>query len=95
MLDTAKQEKKMEEFRMTKQLFRQTRRQDALQSDPLKLLEKHHHQKEETVDDLDLLIKELEEKKFKDRASHREVKAIKLPSKHTREKFYTEVETKR
>lgn len=40
-------------------MFRQTRRFDALQSDPLKLLEKNHIKHEDSSDDIDTIIKEL------------------------------------
>lgn len=48
-MDSSRHEKELQEFRTTKAKFRQTRRQNAIQSDPFKLLEKqqpkhnHHH----------------------------------------------------
>lgn len=47
---------------MTKAKFRQTRRHDALESDPFKMLEKNHHfqpKKEDPTEDIDDIIKEL------------------------------------
>jgi hypothetical protein len=66
VLDASKHEKDLQEFRMTKAKFRQTRRHNALQSDPFKALEKHHphihhhHSKrEESNEEIDDIIKEL------------------------------------
>lgn len=58
-------------------------------ADPLKHFEKLKPKvTEDPTDDIDDIIKELEEKKKKKTA--REPKVLKLPSKKTREKFYTE-----
>ena len=68
---------------MTKQKFRQTRKQEAFLSDPLKQLEKSYLKQEDASEDIDDIIKELEEKRKK--------KVVKGSMKHSREKFYTEL----
>jgi hypothetical protein len=82
---------------MTKAKFRQTRRHNAFESDPFKLLEKHHPhphrqtplpKKEDPTEDIDDIIKELEEKR-----SQKSTKELSFKSK-PREKFYTEVSPK-
>lgn len=100
MLDSSKHEKDLQEFRMTKAKFRQTRRHNALESDPFKLLEKHHHpqpsphhlsKKEDPTEDIDDIIKELEDKRSREKSS----KELGLRYKQQqREKFYTEVESR-
>lgn len=93
-LDITHQQKNIQEFRNTKQKFRQTRRQEAFLADPLKHFEKLKPKvTEDPTDDIDDIIKELEEKKKKKTA--REPKVLKLPSKKTREKFYTEAQHKK
>lgn len=71
VIDSSKHEKDLQEFRMTKAKFRQTRRHNALESDPFKLLEKHHlhpqpqpqpsphfhPNKEDPTEDIDDIIK--------------------------------------
>lgn len=93
VLDSSKHEKDLQEFRMTKAKFRQTRRHNAIESDPFKLLEKHHQhhpkkeetKKEDPAEDIDDIIKELEEKRSREKSS----KELGLKPK-IREKFYTE-----
>ena len=83
-LDTSKEDKKIDIFRATKQKFKQTRRQEALEYN---LIDQHkpdqkHHDFEE---DLDSLINELEEKGKKKKEKKDKDK---LPFISTKEKFH-------
>lgn len=62
-LDTSKEDKKIDEFRATKEKFRMTRKHDARESNPFKVIENNSKvNKHSEMEDLDSLIKELEEK---------------------------------
>ena len=60
-LDTRKEDKNMDVFRATKEKFKQTRKHDALDSNPFKVLDNNSKTKND-FEDIDSLIKELEEK---------------------------------
>ena len=83
------QKKNIDEFRMTKQKFRETRKHDAFRSDPLKHLEKSQVRPED--EDIDAIIRELEEKRTKSHKKSVEVKPFRNLGKNSREKFYTEI----
>lgn len=73
---------------MTKQKFRETRNKQAFRSDPLKQLEKSQLKQDQEEEDIDNIIRQLEEKKKMKSDRKTEVKPVKL-AKGTREKFYT------
>ena len=60
-LDTSKEDKKIDIFRATKEKFKQTRRQEAMEYN---LIDQHKsdHKHHDFEEDLDSLINELEEK---------------------------------
>ena len=92
VFDHLKPEKQLfEEFRTTKQQFRKTRKEQAFFSDPLRNLEKAKLKAKEHTQDLDQILRELEEKKKKKNQSSIEKQSniSGLPLKVTREKFYT------
>lgn len=78
---------------MTKQKFRETRKHDAFRSDPLKQLEKSQVKAED--EDIDAIIRELEDKRKKNQKKAIEVKPLRNLEKSNREKLYTEIEKPR
>ena len=87
-LDTQKEDKKIDIFRATKDKFKQTRRQDAMDSNLFKqidVLEQNRSGVGEG-DDIDTILRYLEDKGKK--------KDQKLPLISTKEKFYKPPEKK-
>lgn len=91
-LDTAKEDKNIDVFRATKEKFKATRRHDAIDANPFKLAEnksggrnqQNDNANGNDMDDLDSLIKELEEKGKKKGNKKQE----KLPYIQTKDKFH-------
>jgi hypothetical protein len=90
-LDTSKEDKKIDVFRATKEKFKQTRRHDAMESNLFKQidLEQNKSGLPEAADDIDSILRYLEDKNKK-----KDNKDPKLPLISTKEKFYKPPEKK-